>query len=279
MSSSRPLPPTALSLGASLIIFNHLDTAKQDTITGIKAMTAFATLISRWSLQPAPRECSLDRIRQCLVTRASQQGHAGILYASDIAQVHLQLFDLEAMEKRSGKRSIGVQTDEVPSKRRRRGPAPSPIMTEPVNVIDPCSDSEDEVKGQSESDESGDSSCSLGRIPPAPQPGPSLPNADSYDWAHNEVNVGRFEAFNGSNTIVENDDGTINEPNESLSESGASLYGPGRHAIQFSSSMSYGSEFPWHRSTPPYESMAYMMMTEEAYSHEYDDRVLDNALL
>ncbi|CAG7565314.1 unnamed protein product [Fusarium equiseti] len=107
---------------------------------------------------------------------------------------------MTALEKRAGKRSIGVQTDEVPPKRLRRGA--SPIITESVDMIGLCSGSEGEFESQPKID-IGDlmgcddvSSCSLGQIPPAPQLGSTLFIANSYHRPLGEVNTGRLEASN-----------------------------------------------------------------------------------
>ncbi|KAJ4007553.1 hypothetical protein NW752_010216 [Fusarium irregulare] len=242
-------------------------------------------LIWRWSLQSIPRECSLDHVRQCLVTRASQQGHGRILYSSDIAQVYSQLFDLQEREKRAGKRSIGVQTNEVPPKRFLHGA--SPVTTKTVDVIGLCSESEGEFKNQRESDvsdvtalmgSSDISSYSLGQIPPAPQPGPTLFIANSYDRPLGEVNTGRLETSNGFNTTVKNEHETTDRANSIPSERAASLYGPDRHPIQVSYPVSNSSEFLWVRSPPHDESMTYRTIMEESYPYEYDDGTLASFL-
>ena len=239
-------------------------------------------LIWRWSLQPIPRECSLDHIRQCLVTRASQQGHGGILYPNDIAQVYSQLFDLQEREKRAGKRSIGVQTDEVPPKRLLHGA--SPAITEPVDVIGLGSESEGEFKSQPESDmsdfmgSSDVSSCSLGQIPPALQPGPTLFIANSYDRPLGEVNTGRLETSTGSNTTVKNEHETTDRANSIPSEIAASLYGPDRHPIQVSYPVRNSPEFLGVRSPSRDESMTYNTSMEEPYPYEYDDGTLASFL-
>ncbi|KAH7174747.1 uncharacterized protein B0J16DRAFT_388575 [Fusarium flagelliforme] len=233
LPSPRPLPPISLHPGASLIIFNHLNTVQQDIITDIKAMTA---------------------------------------------QVHSRLFDLEEREKRAGKRSIGVQTDEIPPKCFLRGA--SPVITEPVDLTGLCSGYESEFKSQPESgvgDFMGSSdvpSCSLGLIPPAPQPEPTLFIANSYGRPPSEVDIGRLEASNGFNAIVKEEDETADEAKNTQSERGASLYGPDRRAIQISSPLSDSSEFLWVGSPPHNESMTYRVMMEEAYPYEYDDGTL-----
>ncbi|KAI1070342.1 hypothetical protein LB507_010256 [Fusarium sp. FIESC RH6] len=245
LPSPRPLPPIALSPGASLIIFNHLTPLQQDIITDIKTMT-------------------------------------GILYSNDIAQVYSRVFDLQEREKRAGKRSIGVQTDEVPPKRLLHGT--SSAITELFDVIGLCSKSEGEFKGQPESDPSdfmgsGDvSSCSLGQIPLAPQPGPTLFIANSYDRPVDEVNIGRLETSNGSNTTVKYEDEATDRANSIPSERAASLYGPDRHPIQVSYPVSNSSEFLWVPSPSHDESMAYRTIMGESYPYEYDDGTLASFL-
>ena len=182
------------------------------------------------------------------------------------------------MEKRAGKRSVGVQTDEVPPKRLLHGA--SPAITEPVDVIGLCSESEGEFKGQPESDTSdfmGSSDVSrysVGQIPPAPQPGPTLFIANSHDQSL----IGRLGTSNGSNTTVKNGDETTDRANSIPSERAASLYGPNRHPIQGSYPFPNNSEFLWVRSPPHDESMTYRTMMEEFCPYEYDDGTLASFL-
>ena len=186
------------------------------------------------------------------------------------------------MEKRAGKRSVGVQTGEVPPKRLLHGA--SPAITEHVDVIGLCSESEGEFKGQPASDASDFmgsshvSSCSLGQIPPVPQPGPTLLIANSYGQPLGEVNIGRLGTSNGSNTTVKDEDETTGRANRIPAERAATLYGPDRLPNQVSYPVPNSSEFLWVRSPPHDEGMSYRTIMEQSYPYEYDDGTLASFL-